>query len=446
VVILLILIYRAPLLAVIPLITVAVSTTVSLSLLAIAARAGWLSLFNGIDTYIIVIVYGAGVDYCLFLIARYREELDSGATMEEAISHTLSRVGGALTASAGTVMCGIGMMAFAEFGKFRQAGIAITFGLIICLLAALTLTPAMLRLIGRWAFWPNMSSSGGASVSLVARAGWISRLQRANLLQVGWQHVGHLLERRPWVMGLGSIAALFPFCLIGLLFFGHLSYGLMSELPTTSASVRGRDAIQRHFAAGEVGAVTILVEVPDVDFGQRDAESLIADFTTRLVENQDELGLVSVRSLSAPKGQRSNVRLSPAERAGMRALARKLYVSKENSSVTRLDLIFRNDPFSRSSIDEFRALRTNLPELLPEGLQKANLSFLGITAQISDLKDVTDRDQIRIDTLVLAGVYLILVVLLRRPGVCGYLIFSVFYSYLATLGITFTVFWLIDPD
>ncbi|MCA9061915.1 MAG: MMPL family transporter [Planctomycetaceae bacterium] len=446
VVILLILIYRAPLLAVIPLITVGVSTTVALRLLSIAAGSGWLTLFNGIDTYIIVIVYGAGVDYCLFLIARYREELEGGATMEEAIAHTLTRVGGALTASAGTVMCGIGMMVFAEFGKFRQAGIAITFGLVVCLAAALTLTPAMLRLIGRWAFWPNMTRSGAPSAGLVARADWFSRLQRANLLQVGWQHVGRILERRPWTMGLASIFGLLPFCVIGITFFGFLSYGLMSELPTTSASVRGRDAVQKHFAAGEVGPVTVLMEVPGIDFSQNDSTDLVAELTDVIVEHQEELGLSSTRSLSAPKGQRPVGAMNLAMRTGMRALARRHYVSKQNASVTRLDLVFNNDPFSRSSIDEFRSLRTELTRLMPEELKDAKLSFLGITSQISDLKDVTDHDQIRIDTLVLAGVYIILVILLRRPGVCGYLIFSVFYSYLATLGITFLTFWALDPE
>ncbi|MFY8058653.1 MAG: MMPL family transporter, partial [Planctomycetaceae bacterium] len=156
VVVLLIGIYRAPALAFIPLVTVGVATAVSKHLLAIGAQLGIVSLFNGIETYVTVLVYGAGVDYCLFLIARYREELDSGLTIEESITGTMQRIGAALTASAGTVMCGIGMMYFAEFGKFSQAGVAITFGLGVCLLASLTLTPAILRLCRLYAFWPAM--------------------------------------------------------------------------------------------------------------------------------------------------------------------------------------------------------------------------------------------------------------------------------------------------
>jgi len=64
---------------------------------------------------------------------------------------------------------------------------------------------------------------------------------------------------------------------------------------------------------------------------------------------------------------------------------------------------------------------------------------------VSDLKEVTDRDQIRIDILVLSGVFLILVILLRRPMISLYLILSVFFSYLATLGVTFAVYWAMDP-
>ena len=61
-----------------------------------------------------MLVYGAGVDYCLFLMARYKEELDHGHSVDEAIRRSIGRVGAALAASAATVICGIGMMSFAH--------------------------------------------------------------------------------------------------------------------------------------------------------------------------------------------------------------------------------------------------------------------------------------------------------------------------------------------
>ncbi|MFN9717998.1 MAG: MMPL family transporter [Planctomycetota bacterium] len=539
---LLIMIYRAPALAMIPLVTVAVATSVSLCVLAIGARMGIISLFNGIETYVTVLIYGAGVDYCLFLISRYREELDGGETIEEAISGTLHRIGAALTASAGTVMCGIGMLVFAEFGKFRQAGLAITFGLAVCLLASLTLTPAILRLIGKWAFWPTRTTIGSArAVGFPTSTDLVARLQKKNLLTAGWHWVGSLIERRSWATFLGSLALMLPFTIVGIIFFGDLSYGLLSELPKEAASVRGAEAVQGHFPAGEVAPLCVLVDAgsqrfefrlservpgewqvtsvnegndvyllsdflmndeelrfsvpqkkatysakkvaktqeyqgewvqdersyamtmamnddlkiwsgtltaPVMDFSpvQGDSYQLVKEFTERLVKNKEELGLYSVRSLSAPKGQRPQAKLSRVAIAAQKNHARNYFVSSTNPAVTRVDLVFVNDPFSRTSISDFRTLRDEIYEHLPEGLKGASLSFVGNTADISDLKDVTDSDQIRIDALVLLGVYLILVALLRRPGICAYLMFTVFYSYLATLGITYLAFWAMDPQ
>ncbi len=448
VVLLLIIVYRAPLLALVPLATVAVSTSLTIHLLAVGASRGWLSLFNGIETYVTVVVYGAGIDYGLFLMARYREELDDGATLEEAVTKTLQYVGPAIATSAGTSIFGIGMMVFAEFGKFRQAGVALTFGLTLCLLASVTLTPAILRLLGRWAFWPNVASqSARGGTGFLVQNTWANRLQRARILEAVWERMGHLVEHRPGLMWLISLLGMFPFAVIGVTFLTFLSYGLLSELPDESASVRGTAAVQQHFPAGEIGPVSVRIEVPGFDFRQNSLapEKLLQQLTTRLEENSERLGLHSIRSLSAPKGSRRHGRESIAASAGRRKLARDYYVSKQDSSVTRLDLIFRNDPFSQSSIDEFRRLRAELPALLPEELKGARISLIGPTANISDLKDVTDRDQIRIDLLVLISVYIVLVILLRRPGICVYLILSVFYSYFATLGFTFFVFWAADP-
>src|SRR5262249_38800407 len=157
-----------------------------MSLLILLAVKKWVVLFQGIEVYVAVLSYGAGVDYCLFLIARYKEEIDTGASYDEATSNCVAKVGEAIVASAGTVICGIGMMIFAQFGKFRDAGIAISFGLTIVLIAALTFTPAFLRLAGKWAFWPHMRTervSGGwiSSTSL-----W-SRLSEIHLLQNTWE-------------------------------------------------------------------------------------------------------------------------------------------------------------------------------------------------------------------------------------------------------------------
>jgi len=100
---LLVVIYRAPLLALIPLATVFLAVQVSVNILAILAGAGHLTLFQGLQIYITILAYGAGVDYCLFLTARCKEALDHGQSPPDAVGAAVGGVGGALTASAAIV-------------------------------------------------------------------------------------------------------------------------------------------------------------------------------------------------------------------------------------------------------------------------------------------------------------------------------------------------------
>lgn len=453
---LLIAIYRAPGLALIPLITVGMSTHIALALLAVMSDLGWVNLFSGIEVYVTVLVYGAGVDYCLFLIARYREELDSGGTFDEAVQNSLGKVGAALTASAGTVMCGIGIMIFAEFGKFQQAGVAITLGLFVVLCASLTFTPALMRFAHRHAFWPGMQNARTDQVGWISPTNAIAQLLNKFSFQAMWERVSESLLARPATIWLASVAVMMPFAVIGVMFFSHLSYGLLTELPNDTPSVVGAKAVQSHFPPGAIEPVKMLISAnpnakSPVDFTDPDYISAIETLTNRIREKAGELGVADVRSVSHPLG--GDESLSQIRQrnflVGRKAtqLATEYYVShNEQQPVTRVDVVFQHDPFSRDSITELAAFREEVPKMLPAELSDVSLSFLGATPSISDLKGVTDRDQIRIDVLVLAGVFLILIILLRQLAIPGYLIVSVFFSYLVTLGVTFAVFYMLDPQ
>ncbi len=486
VVFLLIAIYRAPLMALIPLITVAISTKISLALLACLAKAGVISLFSGIEVYVKVLSYGAGVDYCLFLIARYKEELDEGATLNGAVTNSLSKVGHALVASAGTVICGIFMMYFAEFGKFSQAGIAISLGLVVVLFAATTFAPALLRLSGRWAFWPRV-----AGEDLPRTAGWVSttslwsRVFERNWVQLAWNQVSELVRHRPGAVLLSSIAVMLPFAWIGVQFHSYLSYGLLTELPRDTISVVGSEAVSKHFPPGIGGPMTVLIRTEksflndDDDTLTPDATKLVEGVTKVLRTNHDRLQLADLRTLLHPLGgalkspteedeaqtarefdvvqASAEKELTLAQRVRKAAQQRleqqrttDHYVSLKPESrgqVLRLDLVLRDDPFSRNSIAQFESIRQSVEDSVkatdPTGLQ---VFAIGPTASICDLKTVTDRDQIHIDLYVLGGVFLILMALLRRLTISLYLIVSVFFSYLVTLGVTFAVYWAMAPS
>ncbi len=470
VVALLLLIYRAPILAIIPLATVAVATEFSLALLTILAEHGILSLFNGIEVYVKILCYGAGVDYCLFLIARFKEELDDGIETAEAVSGSIAKVGEALVASAGTVICGIGMMIFADFGKFRQAGIAITIGLVVVLIASLTFTPAMLRLAGRWSFWPHVAtrrvrSSGG----WVSATGLMASLLRKNVFQVIWQKTSEVILEKPAFILTLSIALMLPFAVVAIVCFDNLSYGLLSELPPDNTSVLGAKAIQKHYPDGIAGPVTLLLHNPDMNFDEEDGREFVNKLVESLFERNKELELADIRSVVHPFGiaiaraeeQALNGNLeAPPKLSFLEASLRREtlfkaqqhYISQAesfNGSMTQIDFVSSNDPFARDSIRQFEDLKEYVKAEAHKFLSsnaKLDVYGIGPTASIRDLKTVTDRDQLVVDSLVLMGIFLILVALLRQITIPVYLIVSVFFSYLVTLGATFTFFYALDPS
>jgi putative drug exporter of the RND superfamily len=458
VVVLLLAIYRAPLLAIIPLMTVAVSVKLTMMLLQIGSQWNWIVLFQGIESYVTVLLYGAGVDYCLFLIARYKEEIDEGKGYREAVIGAVGKVGAAIAASAGTVICGIGMMIFAEFGKFHEAGIAISFGLVIVLLASLTFTPCLLLLFGRWVFLGQLRSRRKA-----AETGWLpapslaNRIGEMSIIRNTWEHVGQALLKRPMAIWLGTIALMLPFALVGAWFYSHLSYGLLSDLSPKSPSVIGTKAVQAHFPAGATGTITLLLENPKVDFSAKGSDdapgglTLIGELTKTLKSQADALNLADVRSAWYPFGGDQDLESikSPTRKRLVTRGAVNHYVSQtdeEEKHVTRLELTSTIDPFSRDSIAFLTSLQDRVREMLPPGLSGTKVHVMGSTASIRDLKSVTDRDQVRIDLLVVAGVFTILVLLLRSPGLCFYLILTVLFSYLVTLGVTYGFYWFLDGD
>ena len=439
------------------------------------AAQGWVDLFDGVKIYVQVVMYGAGVDYCMFLMARYKEELDGGASFDEAIQASVWKVGAALAASAGTTIVGLGMMVFAQFGKFQQAGVAMSFSLVFVLVAALTFSPAMLRFFGRWAFWPRIRSE-----HIPKTGGWVSptslihRVMQSNFFGGIWEKVSRQVRAKPGTVWLASIAVMLPFAVIAIINHDYLSFGLLSELPATAPSVVGTRAIQhqQHFPAGATGPVTLLLKSKSLKFrdGERavDEQGLAAirKLTQRLQTRQQELGIVDIRSLADPLGispaadrarEKWNAELDASSRLErMTRNSRKskaeldFYVSDKGPNsghVTRIDIVFKDDPFSRDMIAKLDTMEDAVQRMLPPELRHGTqLYFIGSTASIRDLKSVTNSDQIRIDVLVIIGVYVVLIILLRRPAISAYLIVSVFFSYLVTLGATFALFWLFNPS
>jgi len=445
VVIILLVVYRSPLLALTPLLTIALSVKVSLWAIALVTKIPALN-FQVIDItniFVIVVLFGAGTDYCLFLIARYREELIRGRSRDDALRESISQVGGALVASAGTVIVGLGMLWFSTFAKIRYTGPAIALSLVIGLVASLTLAPVLLHWLRGAVFWPfrQPHHEKGADV------------ERESLEQMPlsgfWLAVADMVVRRPGVILAVSVLVLAYPAYCG--YHTRPNYSQLADLNPDRPSVIGAKVIQKYFAVGEIGISSVLIEHPTVDFRQQAGRDVM-DVVSRQIAGV--ANVAEVRSVSQPLGKpvKPAAQRTFAERyleQFMRAAVDSRYVSlnparkTDRYHVTRVDVVFKTDPFADASLQALESVLATVKGATLPGRPLAGASRVGLTgatASVDDLKKVTTQDEWWMYVRVTVGVYLILVVLLRRPFICLYLIATVILGYLASLGITELVF------
>lgn len=447
VVLILLAVYRAPLMVLVPLVTIGLAVAIATRLLALLTQLNLVPGFDWWDfkvftttrIFIVVILFGSGTDFCLFLIARYKEELAGGLDRAAALAAALGNVGGALVGSALTTILGLGMMFFADFGKYRNSGPAIGLCLFVTLMACLTFAPALLRIAGATVFWPFHRPAINRQPRSTDHGFW----QRTSEFVVG--HPGFVLAT--------MLVLLAPFAWLGR--SPVVTYDFLSELSPSCASVRGTELARRHFSAGSTAPITLLVFQKNGNFDKPEGEQQIARLTKLLY---DLPGVSSVRSLAEPLGDRPGF-LSPFSAKGRRKLAALKHPTTQArfatqvpdliGTVTRFDVVPQTDPFSRDAVALVDRIDAEVEALSADKNSEwygARFNAIGTTAGIRDLQLVTESDQQLIQQLVAISVLAVLLVLLRRPVVCLFLIGSVLFSYYVTVGITQLVFqwWYAD--
>jgi RND superfamily putative drug exporter len=445
VILILLVVYRSVLLAMVPLVTIAFSAFASLRLIALLAGLPGLGLqvIDITQIFVVVILFGAGTDYCLFLGMRYREELGRGRSPVEAIREAICQVGPAVVASAATVIVGLGMLGFSRFATFQSTGPTIALSLAVALVAALTAAPAMLAWLRTALFWPSRAPHH-------SKAGNRETGSREALPPSGfWLRVADLVVNHPLTVFAACLVVLAPLAVVGAR--TRSNYSQLVDLDPDRPSVVGAHVVRSYFAVGELSPTVALIEHPTLDFRSSPGRAAIEEISRRLAALGD---VAEVRSLTRPVGKPQGSAVSEslfarlADRA-VRMASEARYVATapgqaaDVDHITRLEIVFKTDPFSESSLETLQYVRATfrLATAANGPLEGAKaIGLAGSTAEVGDLKRVTIDDQRRMYVLVTLGVYIILVALLRRPGISLYLIATVVLGYLSSLGLTDLLF------
>ncbi|GGN68904.1 membrane protein [Actinoplanes lobatus] len=243
--VLLLVTYRSPILWIVPLFVVGFADQLAAKVVALLSQHTDLAV-NGSTTGIVtVLVFGAGTDYALLLISRYREELHKYENRFEAMGKALRGAGPAIAASAGTVILALLTLVLATLKSNTALGITSAAGVAIAALFALVVLPAALVVCGRGLFWP-----------FIPRVGESGPEDGKGM----WAKVGRAVVRRPVAVTVVSAVVL------GLLSLGGLGtkVGLSQteQFRVEAESVQGLETLSKYFPAGAAGPAVVLT-TPD---------------------------------------------------------------------------------------------------------------------------------------------------------------------------------------
>lgn len=457
---LLIVLYRSPLLALLPLVGVGIAIQVTNALLALGARADLFPVSQMSSSIATVLLFGAGTDYSIFIASRFREELVRTQDKHLAMQRTMRAVGEAITSSAATVILALLTLLFATLGLYTSLGPTLAIAIIVMLLAGLTLVPALIVWLGRAAYWPFVPHYQHEQEIIPRKA----------LRQWGfWGWLGQ------WTARHRVLAVMSSTLLLALLALGNIgsqpSLNFLTAFRVPTDSGRGYALLQQHFPAGTLAPTTVLIQLhgatPDVyqHLPQLDV------VTTAL---QQVPGVATVEGPTRPDGnaptidpatlQANIVRLPASIRNAIRTgqsiscnssgcpprnsqffatigayAASTQYVSPDNTTI-QLSLAFKDDPYSLAAIDRIPILRDVLARALaksglgPLAPTSANVHLAGQTSLLADTLSYNQRDTLLIVLAVLVLVLLVLILLLRSLVAPLYLLGAVTLNFLAAIG------------
>ncbi|MFI6272809.1 MMPL family transporter [Micromonospora zamorensis] len=386
---LLLIIYRSPVAAFLPVVVVGVVSAVSSAVITLFVKAFGMQVDQSLLTILTVVLYGVGTDYIVFLLFRYRERLRAGDAPKNALATAVSRVGEVIASAAAAIVIAFGALLLAVFGGFRSLGPGLAIGVVVMAIAAVTLVPAIVSLIGPKVFWPSKS--------------W-QRTPRGSV----FQRLGRFTGRRPAVVALASGGVMVA---LALGVFGlKVDYDQVAQLPANTESARALDDLKTGFPAGALNPTTVYVRA---DNGQRLDPATLTGYA---------------QSLAQVPGVGS---LMPGPDGGPATFS-------ADGTIAQISLLLNTSPYSAAALDlAGDDLRQVAHDQAPAG---TTALVGGVSSVFADIRDANNRDLWVIFPVAGVLIAVILGLLLRSLVAPVYLMIAVGLGFMATLGATVLAF------
>jgi RND superfamily putative drug exporter len=385
--VILIVVYRSPVLWIIPLLSSLFALSTAGGIVYLLAKADIIDVDGQSQGILSVLVIGAATDYALLLIARYREELHHHENRFDAMRAAYKGVWEPILASGSTVAIALMVLLFSQLTNTAGLGPIGAIGIVVSMITILTLLPALLLLFGRWIFWPRVPKNDGDD----------------HVLEGMWSKVGAGIGRNPrkaWVIS-GTVLLLFAFASTTLKADG---IGTVDTFTGKPESVVGQKLLLKHFPGGEGDP-------------------------TQVVVSADKIEAVTAALTGAPGVSSITPALDGLPIPGQPVPEVKIVDNKAILNVT-LD----------AAPDSVEA-GNDIPELRRLAKAADSTALIGGTSAVYyDVRQANNRDNRVIIPIILLVITLILGVLLRSILSAIVLLGTVVLSYFATLGVSALVF------
>ena len=406
----LIVIYRSPLLAITPLIIAAIVYGVVDRVLGLAGKNDWFAVDGSAVSIMLVLLFAVLTDYSLFVFSRYREELRKRESKYESMDEAIYHVSEPIFFSGGTVFLAMLTLFTTVFVPYNNFAPVFSVAVVFILLAGLTLIPSIFALMGRKAFWP-----------------FIPKVEKNTVEKKGfWYKVSQLVVKRP-----GTLAGvLLVVLLIGVanLTTMNFNYNLMNSFPEDISSRKGFDILAENYPPGQIAPVDVILQ------SEKELE-LDEEFVRNINDLTEKFSVQKGISSVSPE------KLTNDMITGEEDFPRNFLAEEERA--VKLQIVLDENPYNKSALDSVSNLRDEADTFLKESgfsTDEVQLHFGGQTAEQVDVQEMNKRDMIVLFSLVIILLTIILGVQTRSVLLPVLMMFTILLSYTASLGFGWFLF------